>query len=127
MEIWLYNVRANLEKDIKTKQNFNLNACEYFCIYALSSREFFPCKGLRVCAITPKEPQNGWVKIFLEAGAVVLEVTCGFTQREPQEIGTKISRAIYVSSVPVSCSKRWLVRGTTVKEVLEMCGRNSRR
>ncbi|CAH3030121.1 unnamed protein product [Porites evermanni] len=26
LEIWLYNVRANLEKDIKTKQNFNLNA-----------------------------------------------------------------------------------------------------
>ena len=68
MEIWLYNVRANLEKDIKTKQNFNLNACEYFCSYALSSREFFPCKGLRVCAITPNEPQNGWVKIFFGGG-----------------------------------------------------------
>ena len=63
---------------------------------------------------------------FLEAGGVVREVTCGFTQRVPQEIGTKISRAIY-ASLPVSCSKRWLVRGTTVKEVLEMCGCNSRR
>ena len=31
---------------------------------------------------------------FLEAGGVVREVTCGFTQRVPQEIGTKISRAI---------------------------------
>ena len=92
MEIWLYNVRANLEKDIKTKQNFNLNACEYFCTNALSSREFFPCKGLIVCAITPKEPQNGWVKIFLEAGGVVREVTCGFTQRDRKGSGQKSPR-----------------------------------
>ena len=53
------------------------------------------------------------------------EVTCGFTQREPQEIGTKISQTFYVS-LPVSCSKRKLVCGTTVKKVSEMCGYNSR-
>ena len=126
MEIWLYNVRANLEKDIKTKKNFNLNACEYFYTYALSSRVFFPCKGLRVYAITPKEPQDGWVKMFLAGDGVVREVTCEFTQRAPYEIGTKISQAFYVS-LPLSRSKRWLLRGTTVKKVSEMCGCNSRR
>ena len=65
-------------------------------------------------------------EIFSEAGGVVRGETCGFTQRVPQEIGTNISQAIYVS-LPVSCSKRWLVRGTTVNEELEMCGCNSRR
>ena len=67
---------------------------------------------------------GGW-KFFLEAGGVVRQVTCGFTQREPQEIGTKISQTFYVS-LPVSCSKRWLVCGTTVKKVSEVCGCNSR-
>ena len=63
---------------------------------------------------------------FLEVGGVVRGVTCGFAQRVPQEIGTNISQAIYVG-LPVSCSTRWLVLGTIVKKVLEMCGCNSRR
>lgn len=28
LEVWLYNVRVNLEK-VKTKESFNLNACKY--------------------------------------------------------------------------------------------------
>lgn len=37
LEIWLYNVRANLEKEIKKKPNFNLNSCEYPRSYTQSS------------------------------------------------------------------------------------------